>query len=67
MHIYNITFIVEKKLKKSWIEHIDIVLLREISNNVHQVDLLKVTFKRKILPIYKAQHLQFNFTAQMKA
>ena len=66
MHIYNITFIVEKEIEKSWIEHIDMVLLPEISNNVHQVDLLKVTFERT-LPIYKAQHLQFNFTAQMKA
>ena len=45
MHIYNITFIVEKDIEKSWIEHIDMVLLPEISNNVHQVDLLKVTFE----------------------
>ena len=45
MHIYNITFIVEKEIEKSWIEHIDMVLLPEISNNVHQVDLLKVTFE----------------------
>ena len=34
MHIYNITFIVEKDIEKSWIEHIDMVLLPEISNNV---------------------------------
>ena len=33
-----------KDIEKSWIEHIDMVLLPEISNNVHQVDLLKVTF-----------------------
>ena len=45
MHIYNITFIVEKEIEKNWIEHIDMVLLPEISNNVHQVDLLKVTFE----------------------
>ena len=34
MHIYNITFIVEKEIEKSWIEHIDMVLLPEISNNM---------------------------------
>ena len=45
MHIYNITFIVEKEIEKNWIEHIDMVLLPEISNNVHQIDLLKVTFE----------------------
>ena len=45
MHIYNITFIVEKEIEKNWIEHIDMVLLPEISNNVHQVDLLKVTLE----------------------
>tara|TARA_B100000674_G_C37746638_1_gene871461 strand:- start:102 stop:419 length:318 start_codon:yes stop_codon:yes gene_type:complete len=45
MHIYNITFVVEKKVEKSWIEYVDMVLLPEISNNVHQVDLLKVTFE----------------------
>ena len=45
MHIYNITFIVEKEIEKNWIEHIDMVLLPEISNNVYQVDLLKVTFE----------------------
>ena len=61
MHIYNITFIVEKEIEKSWIEHIDMVLLPEISNNVHQVDLLKVTFEEN------PTHLQFNFTALMKA
>ena len=48
MHIYNITFIVEKEIEKSWIEHIDMVLLPEISNNVHQVDLLKVTFEEGV-------------------
>ena len=45
MHLYNITFVVEKKVEKSWIEYVDMVLLPEISYNVHQVDLLKVTFE----------------------
>ena len=45
MHIYNITFIVEEEIEKSWIEHVDMVLLPEISKNVSQVDLLKVTFE----------------------
>ena len=45
MHIYNITFIVEKEIEKNWIEHVDMVLHPEISKNVHQIDLLKVTFE----------------------
>ena len=45
MHIYNITFIVEEEIEKSWIEHVDMVLLPEIAKNVNQVDLLKVTFE----------------------
>ena len=45
MHIYNITFIVEEEIEKKWIEHVDMVLLPEISKNVNQVDLLKVNFE----------------------
>ena len=41
------------------------VLLPEISNNVHQTIYSKLHL-RKTLPIYKAQHLQFNFTAQTR-
>ena len=44
MNIYNITFIVEKEIEKDWVEYIDMVILPEIGKNVHQVDLLKVTF-----------------------
>lgn len=44
MNIYNITFIVEKDIEKDWVEYIDMVILPEIGKNVHQVDLLKVTF-----------------------
>ena len=36
MHIYNITFIVEEEIEKSWIEHVDMVLLPEISKNVNK-------------------------------
>ena len=36
---------VEKEIEKNWIEHVDMVLLPEISKNVHQIDLLKVTFE----------------------
>ena len=44
MNIYNITFIVEKDIEKDWVEYIDMVILPEIGKNVHQVDLMKVTF-----------------------
>ena len=46
MHIYNITFIVEEEIEKNLIEHVDMVLLPEISKNVNQVDLLKLTFEQ---------------------
>ena len=45
MNIYNITFIVEKEIEKEWIEHVDREILPTLGGNVHQVDLLKVTFE----------------------
>ena len=48
MNIYNITFIVEEKIEKDWIEYMDRVILPELGKNVHQVDLLKVTFEEGV-------------------
>ena len=45
MNIYNITFIVEVEIEKEWIEYVDREILPELGKNVHQVDLLKVTFE----------------------
>ena len=45
MNIYNITFIVEKEIEKEWIEHVDREILPTLASNVHQIDLLKVTFE----------------------
>ena len=45
MNIYNITFIVEAEIEKEWIEYVDREILPELGKNVHQVDLLKVTFE----------------------
>ena len=48
MNIYNITFIVEEEIEKDWIEYMDRVILPELGKNVHQVDLLKVTFEEGV-------------------
>ncbi len=45
MHIYNITFIVNKGIEKDWVEHIDRFILPEIRKYVYQIDLLKVGFQ----------------------
>ena len=44
MNIYNVTFIVENEIEKDWVAYIDSEILPELGKNVHQVDLLKVTF-----------------------
>ena len=48
MNIYNITFIVENEIEKDWVEYIDREILPDLGKNVHQVDLLKVTFEEGI-------------------
>ena len=45
MNIYNVTFIVENEIEKDWVEYIDREVLPDLGKNVHQVDLLKVTFE----------------------
>ena len=45
MNIYNVTFIVENEIEKDWVAYIDSEILPELAKNVHQVDLLKVTFE----------------------
>ena len=45
MNIYNVTFIVENEIEKDWVEYIDREILPDLGKNVHQVDLLKVTFE----------------------
>ena len=45
MNIYNVTFIVENEIEKDWVEYIDREILTDLGKNVHQVDLLKVTFE----------------------
>ena len=45
MNIYNVTFIVENEIEKDWVAYIDSEILPELGKNVHQVDLLKVTFE----------------------
>ena len=44
MNIYNITFVVENEIEKDWVAYLDREILPELGKNVHQVDLLKVTF-----------------------
>ena len=48
MNIYNVTFIVENEIEKDWVAYIDIEILPELGKNVHQVDLLKVTFEEGV-------------------
>ena len=45
MNIYNVTFIVENEIEIDWVEYIDREILTDLGKNVHQVDLLKVTFE----------------------
>ena len=45
MNIYNVTFIVENEIEKDWVAYIDSEILPDLGKNVHQVDLLKVTFE----------------------
>ena len=45
MNIYNITFVVEDEIEKDWAEYLDREVLPDIGKNVHQIDLLKVTFE----------------------
>ena len=48
MNIYNVTFIVENEIEKDWVEYIDREILPDLGKNVHQVDLLKVTFEEGV-------------------
>ena len=48
MNIYNVTFIVENEIEKDWVEYIDREILPDLGKNVHQVDLLKVTFENDV-------------------
>ena len=48
MNIYNVTFIVENEIEKDWVAYIDSEILPELGKNVHQVDLLKVTFDESV-------------------
>ena len=48
MNIYNVTFIVENEIEKDWVEYIDREILPDLGKNVHQVDLLKVSFEEGI-------------------
>ena len=48
MNIYNITFVVEDEIEKDWAEYLDREILPELRKNVHQIDLLKVTFEEGI-------------------
>ncbi len=48
MNIYNVTFIVENEIEKDWVAYIDSEILPELGKNVHQVDLLKVTFEEGV-------------------
>ena len=45
MNIYNVTFIVENEIEKDWAEYLDREVLPGLGKNVHQIDLLKVTFE----------------------
>ena len=51
MNIYNITFVVENEIEKDWVAYVDREILPDLGKNVHQVDLLKVTFEDSVTKV----------------